>query len=82
MGERGFAASAAMQYDADLEHVLIDFFDQNKLQLFDFERFLFGQVIPQVRSKGRTAAAETAAAAGLRTALLWFISVAVLYNSR
>ena len=28
MGERGFAASAAMQYDADLEHVLIEKVDR------------------------------------------------------
>ncbi len=28
---------------------LIDFFDQNMLQLFDFERFLFDQVIPPDR---------------------------------
>jgi hypothetical protein len=28
MGERGFAASAAMQYDADLEHILIEKVDR------------------------------------------------------
>jgi hypothetical protein len=35
-----------------LEHVpkkLIDFFDQNMLQLFDFKRFLSDQVIPPDR---------------------------------
>jgi hypothetical protein len=37
---------------AKLEHVpkkLIDFFDQNMLQLIDFERFLFDQMIPSDR---------------------------------
>jgi hypothetical protein len=35
-----------------LDHVpkkLIDFFDQNMLQLFDFERFLFDPMIPSDR---------------------------------
>jgi hypothetical protein len=35
-----------------LEHVpkkLLDFFDQDMLQLFEFERFLFDHVIPRDR---------------------------------
>jgi hypothetical protein len=48
----GFSATARPLLPLPLEHVpkkLVDFFEQNMLQLFDFERFLFDQVIPHDR---------------------------------
>jgi len=41
-----------MEHDLALKHVpekLIDFFDQNMLQLFEFERFFPDQMIPSDR---------------------------------
>jgi hypothetical protein len=37
------------QWREDVPKKLIDFFDHNILQLFDFERFLSDQVIPPDR---------------------------------
>ncbi len=47
-----FATETGFTITQRLEHVpkkLLDFFDKDMLQLFEFERFLFDHVIPRDR---------------------------------
>jgi len=47
-----FLSWVRMTRPTTLEHVpnkLLDFFDQDMLQLFEFERFIFDHVIPRDR---------------------------------